>query len=311
MSGRRTRRHQRADPRRKAITRIATSPMTWLAVAVLAAIALLGAAAVTTLAERDWASVVAVDGRAINRAQVRDRESIVAFLGQQRSDWHASLVRTGRMSAAEAAVLQVATDADVGDPHPEAVEGLIQGALVDAELDRRGATRTSVDPAEALIDARLAATAQRVRWVQANWTGVGDETPPRDEELHTLGEAIRSALQSGSDPAEVAREYTSGPWTTNSSEQWIPRTGPVAGLEPEALAAIRSTATGPVPIDAGTGWVTVAEVIDTAILDRSAFGAAALEDAKAGGISSSALESSGAGPSRRAAVARPPCSRVG
>ncbi len=257
---------------------------------VVSAIGLLLAAEVMYLCDRDWASVVHVTGHDIDRAAVRDRTAVLTFAAADRASWIETLKRAGRLDGIEAASLQAAVDQTLADPRTAAIDDLVDAALVADEARADGSTAPPADPAEELLRSRLDLTDRRLAWIRLAWVPSDQTTgPPSEVELAQVGAELRASLASESMDA-VAERYRTAGWSVTTDTRWLPVEGPVAGLDPEVVAAARSAPKGPMEPIVGTGWVTVADVVDIAELPPASFGASLLEDARATGVSDTAIQ---------------------
>ena len=287
--------------------------------AVLAALALLGAAVATGPLADAWHPVVTVDGQTANRSDLRARMAIDAALLDARRAAARALLSAGRITPDDYTRLAAAVDASAADPLRAAVDGLTVDLVLGAEAARRGLS-PAVDTASELVRAAQADAALRVQAVviaQPNadapaaangWPGPAPGTAPAAALAAARAEAsgrARSALAAGTPPADVAGALAAAGWRATSLDEWIPADGPVDGLPDGLVALLRAGApgqgfveddgSGDTGADAGAGRVADAQAasplgVPTGGLDSGALGAWAAARADERALRASLLE---------------------
>jgi hypothetical protein len=230
-----------AKPRRRGL---GSQPTIFLAGAILSSLAVLGGFLLSTLADRDWHQVASINGVAINRAQLRARIALDAFLVRVRVESIRAAAQAGRLNKEDAATLNQGLALDA-DPADHALD-----ELIDEEVLRQGAItlRVAMPTADAgaelvaatIVDARL-----HVRSVTLAAPAPPKSTPPDRD--------VAGALKAGELPSTIAATATADGWTASGSDAWlstdgppVPKTAPVVGrdVSPSLLLAARTAPAG-------------------------------------------------------------------
>lgn len=123
----------------------------------------IGSVAVSRLAASDWHPGVTVDGLASDRATLRDRRAVLAYLAAERDRLLSHFVRMGQMTEAER-VEVLARHPETTDPAGAAIDDVVIETVLRRDLETRAIDLPTPDPWLALADARTEAMAVRFAW---------------------------------------------------------------------------------------------------------------------------------------------------
>ena len=289
------------------------SPTVVLALVAVVAVALLGVAVRAYFEDRDWALVVRVGAQDIDRADLRDRESVIGFVLADQTTAIGTLRTAGRIGADEASFILSGLEETLAAPRDAAIATLIDGSIIHGYAAESGIRADAVDVGDELLRARLDFAERRLRWVRIAWQPPGSSvaavvpgpaaTPPDASALQEIATAVRQALGSGTDATAVVEPYRAAGWVVETGHRWLPASGPVEGVDPEVVAAARAGTQGPLEPVVGTGWVAIADVTDVASPYPKELGGPLAQDARDAGVSDQALRAWATERSERRAVA--------
>ena len=203
------------------------APAFLLAGAVVVALAILGAFVVSTIADRDWHEVASVNAVSIDRAQLRNRIALDAFLARVRTESIRAATQAGRLTADTGATLdqQIASDSD---PANRALDELIDEAAVRQGAQTLGVAPPTADAGAELLAATIIDARLHVRWVTLT-APAPPKPPPPDP-------GVADALRAGTLPSAIATAATAAGWTASGSDVWLPTDGPAPSAQGAPVA---------------------------------------------------------------------------
>lgn len=245
-------------------------PAALLALVTVAAIAILAGFLVSTVADRDWHTVATVNGVSIDRATLRERMALDAFLAKIRTDRLRAAGQAGRLGAADVVALQQRVNTDV-DPADVAIDELIDDQVLRDGARTLGVSPPATDAGAELIAATVLDARLHVRWVTL--------VPPAAPAPALPDPHLADALRAGRTAADIAAAASSSGWIATGQDRWLPSDGPVptlladlagssgSSVPASLLVAARSAEAGSIlgPYsDDGTGSITVGLLVEQA-----------------------------------------------
>jgi hypothetical protein len=230
--------------------RIRLSPIAGLGAAIAVAIVVLGAVVATSIADRDLHVVATADGiPSINRADLRARMALEAFLALRHGDALGAAQREGRLTESDVEGLK---DQDItAQTSSGALALLLDDRLLAPEAAARHFTAPVGDPAAELARYLTNEGRLHLQWIAIDGRGSvssaathpfpapkGTSADPVG--LTALGGLIHDAITSGQPVMATVGGLVDSGWRASGGDTWAPLEGDWQSLDPSLLAAARA-----------------------------------------------------------------------
>lgn len=229
-----------------------------LVLVVVTSLGLLAAALVLSAADHDWHAAVTINGIPIDRADFRNRATVLDALAAARTELLTRLSETGVINANDAAEIQARVTGQ--DPVTATVDSLARERVVRAEATTAGIASPAVDPWGELAAAVAEQLSRHVRWFAITGPlATTDPSSPASDWPRAPDVAASAAVRSAARDAALARASADLPahgvsdlvaaargagWDAHGGETWIPDSGQIAGMPDVLAAGLRDASAG-------------------------------------------------------------------